>query len=206
MEIFIRTVELLGVLAFSVTGVCDVIEKKLDLFGAIILGVTTSVGGGLLRDVILGVHPPIMFQTPIYALVAAVASTVLFLWMYWTKKDIHFLDGIVNVVDAVGLGLFVTIGCNFTAECGFTNGFVIVFAGSLTGIGGGVLRDILIGKIPKVLRKKIYAVAAIAGAVLFWVLTELHIGVPVSIAAGTALILVIRLLATHYQWNFPTIE
>ncbi len=204
--------EIIGTVSFAVSGVITAIEKKLDLFGSIVLGTTTAVGGGILRDVILGNFPPIMFRRSIYALVAASVSLLVFLIAYFVGKKLEphlqtYLQ-IINVFDAIGLAIFVMVGMetalNSTHQ---NNAFLVVFVGTMTGVGGGILRDMMVGKIPDVLRKRIYALAAILGAIVFYLLYRYSpLSNTICMFSGMGVIILIRTLATIFKWNLPRIS
>ncbi len=210
IEYIIFIFEIIGTVAFAITGVMAAIEKEVDFFGAIVLGATTAVGGGALRDIMLGITPPTFFYKPVYILTAVIVSAFVFLVMYIYRgggKHIAFYNNIINIFDAIGLAVFVITGMNTAIRQGYIkNGFLVIFIGTITGIGGGVLRDVLIGKIPAVLRKHIYALAAIIGAVLYYVFLICKINESLSILISAASIIIIRLLAIRYKWNLPKIS
>lgn len=200
--------ELVGIIAFAISGVLVAIEHKLDLFGALVLGAVTSVGGGMTRDVLIGQTPPIMFTTPVYAGLAVAVSLVVFLLAYFSGSRINLhgqrLMQIVNFFDALGLGVFVTVGVDAVLAGEMAdNGFLAIFIGTITGVGGGVLRDLFVATIPAIFRKHIYAIAAIFGSAVYYYMVTC--GLPVAVALPTAVtaVVVIRLLATHYRWNMP---
>ena len=161
-------VELIGIVAFSVSGAVSAFRKHMDLFGIIILGACTALGGGALRDIMLGITPPAMFKNPVYAAVAALASLAVFI------PQVRRLIGgnrayeiVMLVMDSLGLGVFTVVGIQTALE---KNGdyapFLLVCVGVLTGVGGGVLRDVLAGERPYVFVKHFYACASLIGAVL----------------------------------------
>lgn len=205
--------EVLGTVAFSISGAITGIQKKMDVLGVVVLGVATAVGGGVIRDLLLGNTPPAAFCDPTYVAWATVtALVVFFLARYvWLKKELRreelrFFEAVLNLVDSLGLGLFAVIGVQTAIDCGFgENHFLAVFVGTLTGVGGGVLRDTLAGEVPKIFRKRIYALAALAGAWLYDCLagTSLHSGLAILAASGV--VVVIRLLAAHFEWDLPRI-
>lgn len=200
--------EIIGTVAFAVSGVMIAAEKQLDLFGALILGATTAVGGGIIRDVILGKFPPVTFIKPTYAFVAIIVSLLTFVVLYkWNNTKPQHITGIINICDAIGLATFAIIGVNAAHDAGYEgNMFLSCFLGVVTGVGGGVVRDMLVGKIPFILHKKIYAVATIAGTVIYSVLLVLGLNKIVSSIVSCLLIFVIRLLATHYEWTLPRLK
>lgn len=203
--------ELIGTAAFALTGVMTAVKKQLDVLGVLVVGVTTAVGGGALRDVLLGRLPPVMFTAPVYAIVAAGVCLVSFLWLYLRgPRSIAFLERlnpVINVFDAIGLGVFAVAGVRAAILTGFAdNAFLAVFVGAVTGVGGGLMRDLLVGDIPMVLKKRVYALAAVAGAAAYYGLTRLHADAGAAQFCGIGIVVLIRLLATHYKWNLPRIR
>jgi len=200
--------EMIGTVAFAISGAMIAIERKLDLFGVLFLGATTAIGGGIVRDLLLGQIPPRAFLNYVYMLTAVISAAVIFLLSYLNakvEKPGPFLnDGLLNFFDAAGLGIFSIIGVQHTINAGFgENVFFCVFLGMLTGVGGGMLRDIMSQTTPAVLRKHIYALASIAGALSYYYLHPYHDGL--AILSTTLLVIVIRLLASHYKWTLPRI-
>jgi len=197
--------ECIGVVAFALSGAAKAIDKDLDLFGIIVLGVTTASGGGVVRDLLLGVTPPAMFQNPVYAELALFTSLSMFLLVrygFGSPYARRSLDRVIELCDAVGLGIFAVTGAHAAIAAGYgDNGFLAVFVGTLTGVGGGMLRDIMAREIPFVLTKNIYALAALAGAYLYYHLQAA--GVSAAMTAGATLTFVIRLLAERFGWQLP---
>ena len=204
-------VEIIGTIAFASSGAMVAVRKRLDLFGIIVLGVITAVGGGMLRDLMIGNIPPNMFRNPVYVLAAFLTVLVLFLlfrcWPFLLgSRYIEGYEKIMNILDAIGLGAFTVIGIDTGVEAGYGDyHFLIIFLGVITGIGGGILRDIMAGETPYVLKKHIYACASIAGACLYVVL--LQVTRSDSAMIGRALLVVaIRILASHFRWDLPGID
>lgn len=204
--------EIIGTVAFAITGVITAIEKKLDVFGAVVLGMVTAVGGGIVRDMILGYLPPSAFRHPVYAVTAIVTSLVVFVIAYFFGKKIklHFnvYSQVINVFDSIGLAVFTVAGVNSAAACGFgENSFLAIFVGMLTGVGGGVMRDIMAGRVPTILHKRVYALAAAVGAFLYQILVEQQLcSQTAALLIGTGAIIVIRLSATIFHWNLPRLK
>ena len=204
-------VEIIGTIAFASSGAMVAVRKRLALFGIIVLGVITAVGGGMLRDLMIGNIPPNMFRNPVYVLAAFLTVLVLFLlfrcWPFLLgSRYIEGYEKIMNILDAIGLGAFTVIGIDTGVEAGYGDyHFLIIFLGVITGIGGGILRDIMAGETPYVLKKHIYACASIAGACLYVVL--LQVTRSDSAMIGSALLVVaIRILASHFRWDLPGID
>lgn len=210
IEVMLTILEYIGTIAFAISGALIAIENRMDILGVMILGCTTSVGGGLFRDLIIGRPMPLMFENPSYVIVAGATTIIVFIVMY-ILKDIKVVESkayqiIFNIIDSLGLGVFVVVGATLTKEFGVTNHFLIIFCAVLTAVGGGVIRDIMSAHIPVIFRKHIYCVAAILGAVLFYLITlysELY-----SLAAILTILLVvgIRYLAFYFKLNLPKVK
>ena len=160
---------MIGTVAFAISGVLAAKEKKMDLFGAVTLGCTTAVGGGMVRDLILGQTPPIMFLQPIYTEVAFVTSILYFVFEKRTHRQSgEHVTNLLYIADSVGLGVFVVVGSLAAFRAGYGSSlFLCTFVGVLTGIGGGLLRDMLSAELPIIMRKRVYGLAAIFGALSF---------------------------------------
>jgi len=210
-EQFLNICEIIGIVAFAISGAMIAIDKDLDVFGVIVLGVTTALGGGIIRDIILGINPPIMFTSVAYAALAAVSALCVFMYSYFNYKYIDgkrtFFDNALNIFDAIGLGVFVVLGINTAISAGFVNNvFLILFVGVLTGIGGGMLRDIMVSDIPFVLRKRIYALACIVGGGVYIFLLERSVNNDIAILIGIFTTILIRMLSRKYKWSLPRVK
>ena len=206
----IMIIELIGIVAFAISGAIVGIKKGFDIFGIIVLGVITAVGGGAVRDVILGILPPAMFRNSIYVFVAFLTSFIAFLAgtvaTVKFKKNKQFFKDMVNFFDAIGLGVFAVTGTNTAIVNGFAdNAFLAIFVGVITGIGGGMLRDIMAGKVPFVLYKDIYASAAIVGAVIYYYMYTFKLNPILAVTSAILITILIRLLATFYHVSLPRI-
>lgn len=211
LDKYIFVIELIGTIAFASSGAMAGIKKQMDLLGVCVLGMTTAVGGGMIRDLILGVTPPVMFQNPMYALLAISFSVFIFCGMYFFQDSLEKsrwykgYDRMMMVFDTLGLGLFTVVGVNAARNIGYeTTGFLQIFVGVLTGVGGGVLRDIMAGNTPYIFVKHVYASASILGAVVC-VLIQKSFGELPGMLIGALVVVVIRMLAAHYKWNLPRI-
>lgn len=201
-------VEIIGTIAFACSGAMVAIRKNLDLLGIVVLGVITAVGGGMTRDLLIGNTPPALFVNPVYVLAAFLSVMVLFLVVRFRQISMAMLESVtyeraMNLLDAIGLGAFTVVGIDTAIAHGFGDyHFLMIFLGVITGVGGGILRDIMAGETPAVLKKHIYACASLAGAVSYvWLLDVMRAEVAVVISA--LLVVVIRVLARHYKWNLP---
>lgn len=208
MTEFLLILEIIGTVAFAVSGAMTGLSKKMDIFGVVILGLTTAVGGGAIRDIILGLTPPAMFTNPIYAAVAAVVSVIVFLPAVrrWLTAYSRASDLVMLVMDSLGLGVFTVVGIQraYTAtdHRGF---FLLVFVGVVSGVGGGLMRDVMAGNTPYIFVKHVYASASILGSILCVALWQ-PLGATAAMILGAAVILAVRLLAAHYHWSLPRAE
>lgn len=207
-DLIFHICEFAGTVAFAVSGAMVSIDKRVDLFGVLFLGMITALGGGAMRDVMLGQLPPAMFSSDIYVTVAIVTALVVFIAArllrerYVLKEAL--IDQINNVFDALGLGVFAVVGADLTITVGYEgNGFLVVFMGMTTAIGGGILRDLLLREIPFVLKKRIYALAAICGALAYYLLWLTGLPDTLALFAGVGTTFVLRLLATFFKWDLP---
>ena len=192
-------------MAFAISGALVAIDKKMDIFGVTILGLTTSIGGGIIRDLILDITPPMSLRHPRIAIIAIVTSLIFFIPLI--RKKIQEEEKIYNVLmfitDSLGLGLFTVIGVQTAINNGFAdNYFLQVFVGVLSGVGGGVLRDVLAGNRPYIFIKHFYATAALIGAIVCVVLWNILGSLP-SMLISAAIIFILRVLAAHYHWELP---
>ena len=195
--------EMIGAVAFAVSGAALGIRKGMDLFGVAMMGMTTAVGGGILRDVMLGQTPPAALRDPMQALVA-IAVSVLVFYIWRRKADIHnkYAEAVLLVADSIGLGIFSVHGAAVAVRAGLGgNVFLTLLVGMLTGVGGGVLRDLCCMERPYIFTKHIYACASLAGAaacMLLW-----SAGENLALLTGCALTVVLRLCAAVFRWSLP---
>lgn len=212
MDTFIFVLEIIGTVAFASSGAMTAIEKKMDIFGVNILGATTAVGGGMMRDIILGVTPPAAFSQPVYILFSILTSTLLFAIVYTNPEILHsriknkYYDKIMLWCDTAGLGIFTVVGIQTASRIlPQDNPFFFVFIGVLTGVGGGVLRDIMAGETPYILVREIYASAAIAGGVTC-VVCGSSMGEATATVLGLIVTVMVRSLAAYFHWNLLRIR
>lgn len=204
MKYLFFALELIGVVAFAVSGAMVSVKKNMDLFGVVFLGLITAFGGGILRDCIIGRIPPAFF-TNYWMILAGGAAALAVFWVARILKGRYFskacaIEQINNVFDALGLGAFAVTGAQVTIEAGFEREwFLVLIMGLTTAIGGGLLRDLMLREIPFVLQKHIYAIAALAGTSIYYLLRAFWFAAPV----GIAVTFLLRLLATHFKWNLP---
>lgn len=204
MERFLFLFEMLGTVAFAASGALLGIHKGMDLFGVCILGLTTACGGGMLRDVLLGNTPPAAFRNPAASAVAIGVSLLLFLSgarrLLMANQRRH--DLAMLLMDSAGLGIFTVMGVRVAWHCvAAPSLYLLVFVGVITGVGGGLLRDVMAGDMPYIFVKHVYACASLAGAVLCALLRPA--GELPAMLAGAALVFAIRCLSARYRWNLP---
>ena len=153
--------ELVGTIAFSCSGAMVAIRKKLDFLGIIVLGVITAVGGGMFRDILIGKNPPELFRNPVYVIVAVIAAILMFFIVRSRTLAQNFIqtkvyDRLMNLLDAIGLGAFTVVGVNTALHSAYNHYvFLTIFLGVITGVGGGLLRDIMVCEIPSILKEHI---------------------------------------------------
>lgn len=205
MDAFIFILNFLGTLAFAASGAMIGLKKNMDIFGVCILGLTTATGGGVIRDLILGLTPPMAFQDPTAAIVALVTSAVFFsrhVRQVLTHNQRRY-DLLLFWMDTLGLGAFSVIGVELAfSQAQRPTFFLLVFVGTLTGVGGGVLRDLLAQEVPYIFVKHIYACASLTGAALCTGLWH-YTGSVTAMLAGMTAVVLVRALAAHFHWNLP---
>ncbi|GAA3576251.1 TRIC cation channel family protein [Amycolatopsis ultiminotia] len=190
--------EFLGLVAFAASGALAAVRARLDVFGVIVLGLTTALGGGIIRDVLLGITPPTSLRNWPYLAVCAATALIVFAF----HPQVARLRRAVLLADALGLGVFATAGTTVALNEGATV-YAACLIGMTSGIGGGAVRDLLLREIPLVLRKEIYAVAALTGAVCVGVGHALRLPAgPVTVVAAAAVV-TIRVVSLWRQWNAP---
>lgn len=210
-DYLIQITEWIGTVSFAISGSLVAIAHGLDLFGVLIVGCVTAVGGGITRDILMGNLPPRIFFDPVVLSLALATSLLVFLVAALNAKRFTSfrkkLDSINIFFDALGLAVFSVSGVEAACAGGFQDNavFVITLA-VITGVGGGVLRDVFVNEKPYILTKHIYAVASIVGCgvyLLFRQLFELKVW---GIAVSVVLTVMIRLLAAHFRWKLPKIH
>ena len=197
--------ELIGTVAFAASGAMVALSKKMDIFGVAVLGLVTAVGGGVIRDLILGNTPPATFLNPIYATVAILVSVICFIptVRLSLSKNSKIYDATMLVMDSVGLGVFTVVGVETAYLAGHSDKvFLLVFVGLITGVGGGIIRDMLAGSTPAILIKHFYASASIIGALASIFLWNAF-GQSAAIFGGACLVVLLRFLAAKYRWSLP---
>lgn len=191
--------DLFGTMAFAVTGAFKAIEHKSDIVGIIILSIITGVAGGTIRDIIIGKFPPNSISDPTYVgICVASGVTLFFLYPYLQKHWNLFLK-----FDAIGLGVFSITGATFAYHVFGLNFLAIIFAGILTAVGGGILRDVFVNEVPIVFVKELYATASFVGVVIFYGLLVAQMPLYAASILGIITTTSLRLVAIKYNWNLP---
>lgn len=198
---FISLMELIGTVAFAVSGALVAIEKKLDYYGIVFLAIITAVGGGIIRDVIINVPLPVALANPLYVVISIASAAVVIAFYKWITR----LQVLINVFDAVGLAAFTAIGAKAALSNDVYTPFVVITLALLTGTGGGILRDIFAKEIPFVFRKEVYAVASIAGAVAF-LIAHMYVNTELTMYICFGVTLVIRLLSIRFNWQLAKVK
>jgi uncharacterized membrane protein YeiH len=199
-EDLLKVIDILGTITFAVSGVFAAMQKRLDIFGILIISFITAIGGGTLRDMLIGDVPVSWMrsiQTPLIILVSAIAA-ILF------GNVIRNFQQTLFIFDSLGLGFFTVLGLQKGIKFGFNPG-ICVAIGTMSGCFGGVIRDILLNNIPLIFRKEIYATACILGGIIYFLL--LQVNFPIAWLDVTVMLIVflIRFLAVRYKWEMPDV-
>lgn len=207
MSTVLTVIEFIGVVSFAISGSLMAIDKENDFFGVILLAVITTFGGGMLRDLFIGNTPPVFFSLYPLVITCIATATVTFVLAAIFKRQYvqneAFINAVNNYFDALGLGVFVISGAKLCIDLGLDNPFLIIVMGMISGTGGSMTRDIIMNEVPALLRKRIYLVAALLGASLYYLLYSLSVSDLIAIPVSVILIVVIRILATVFKLNFP---
>ena len=218
LDTILLAIEIVGVISFAVAGAVVAIDKETDIFGVVFLALMTCFGGGIIRDITIGRNPPAFFRE-LTSQVAIAVGVALFVFLlarlfkkHYVQKEQQVLD-INNYIDALAIGIYsvsgVQICIEFFAAKGESAGFLLcAVLGMLTAVGGGLIRDIILRDIPFILRKRVYALATLIGASLYYLLVAVlfpdnKVIEIVSQLVCITLVFVIRVLATKLKWNLP---
>lgn len=198
---FISLMEIIGTVAFAASGALVAIEKELDYYGIIFLGIITAVGGGMIRDVIINLPLPVALTHPVYVIICIVTACLVISFYKWVKK----INSLVVFFDAVGLAAFTAIGAKAALSNDVYTPFVVLTLALLTGTGGGILRDMFAREIPFVFKKEVYAVACLVGAVAFMVVYP-YLGVNMAMYICFGITLAIRLISVKFNWHLAKVK
>ncbi len=210
-EIILLITEWIGTISFAVSGALVAIKHNLDLFGVATVGTITAIGGGILRDTMIGNTPPKIFSNPIILLVAVITSIIVFVITFFHRKDFNKLSAKIETInvlfDALGLASFTIAGTEVACMASLQdNVLLVIVLGVITGVGGGILRDVLVNEKPYILTKHIYAIVSITGCCLYY-LISVHLNYKV---VATFLVMIftvlVRMLAAKFRWKLPKIK
>ncbi len=199
-DIFLLTIEIIGTIAFAISGIRLAAAKSFDLFGAYTIGLVTAIGGGTLRDVLLDI-PVFWMQTSLYFLVTGLSLATVIIF----RKTLVGFNRALFIFDAIGLALFVVIGIQKSLMVGYPM-WVAIAMGMITGSFGGVIRDILINEEPLFFRKDIYATACIAGGIVYWLCSLAGCSPMIQQSACGVTVIGLRMCAIHYNWALPVLK
>lgn len=210
MSRFLTFVEYIGIIAFAISGALEGIKKRYDYLGVVILGIVTSTGGGMIRDLILGVNPPYSLRSGINIYLAIIVATIVFIVNLlddnvnrWTVNKLF--DETLVLSDAMGLAVFVITGMQVAYNISNSYSAILyIFVGTISGVGGGIIRDMLVSNTPYIFDGHIYASAAIIGSTAYHLLTY-YTELPVRLVMIFCIILifVIRMISYHFNLNLP---
>lgn len=192
--------DLFGTFAFAVSGALLGVKKDMDIYGMFVLAISVGVGGGTMRDMMLGRTPPFVLTDINYMLVIAAATLLVFFLNSIMEKSLPMKT--LNIADAVGLGVFTSIGANVALSCN-VEWYGIIFFGVMTATAGGMIRDTLAGEVPFVLKKEVYASASIIGGIIFIILYKAGAGLNMNILVTSVIVTLIRILAIYKDWHLP---
>lgn len=197
---FLTAIEVIGTIAFAISGIRLAAYRRFDWFGAYTVGLVTAIGGGTIRDVLLDI-PVFWMQTFLYLAVTGLSLAVVIIF----KKMLVSNNRMLFVFDTLGLALFVVIGIQKTLATGYPM-WVGIVMGVITGSFGGIVRDILINEQPLFFRKDIYATACIAGGVVYWIAGMLGLGAVGCQIACAMVVILLRMCALKWNWQLPVLS
>ncbi len=195
-----QAIEFLGTFAFAISGIRHAAAKQFDWFGAYVCGAAVAIGGGTIRDVMLG-GTPFWMTSPSYLLCTALALAVVIVFGRWME----WLSNAWFVFDTLGLGLFTVAGLQKSLDCGQPY-WVAIVMGCITGAAGGVIRDVLLNNEPVIFRKEIYAMASVAGGLAYWAAVALAVPVAAASVWGFTVVVAIRFLAVRFHISLPQMK
>lgn len=193
-------IEFIGTFAFALSGIRLASAKRFDIFGAWIVGMATAIGGGTLRDFMLGVNP-FWMTNHLYFICCGVAV----LWVMAFGKYLIRQDNTWFIFDTIGLALFNVIGIEKTLNMGFPY-WTAITMGSITGAAGGVIRDVFINEVPLIFRKEIYALACVAGGIVYALCHVMGLSAEINALLSSFTVIIIRVLAVKYHWHLPVLK
>ncbi|MEG6586789.1 trimeric intracellular cation channel family protein [Dendrosporobacter sp. 1207_IL3150] len=192
--------EIMGIVAFAVSGALTGIQKRLDVFGVLVLALITAIGGGVMRDVIIGNTPPLTFRDPTFFIISLVVTIGVFFTYRWLER----YKNTIQIFDAIGLGAFTATSAKLALVHNLDSVCIITTVSVITGIGGSVIRDVIVKEIPYVFRQEVYAITAIIGAMTFYY-SQMYFASPIPLYLCFTITTGLRLCCIKYGWNFPVI-
>ena len=197
---FYQILDFIGTLAFAISGTRLAAAKHFDLFGAYVVGVTTAIGGGTMRDVLLGTQP--FWMTKAFYLIC---SGIAVVWVVLFRRHLVRQDNTWFLFDTIGLALFTVVGIEKTLAFGLPM-WCAVIMGAMTGAAGGILRDVLINEVPLIFRKEIYALACVLGGIVFAICHKLGLDHNTTAVIAGSSVIIMRLLAVKYHLSLPKLK
>ena len=195
-----QIIEFVGTFAFAISGIRHAAAKNFDWFGGFVCGIAVAIGGGTIRDVMIGVTP-FWMTSSIYIICTVLAQLFVIVFSKFLKR----LDNTWFVFDTLGLALFTIAGIQKSLAYDFPF-WVAIIMGCMTGSAGGVIRDVLLNNVPIIFQKEIYAMASIVGGLLYWVLISLGVDVSITVVSSFLVVCVIRFLAVRYHLSLPRLR
>ncbi len=199
-DLFLLIIEIIGTMAFAISGIRLAAAKNFDWFGAYSAGLVTAIGGGTMRDVLLNTTP-FWMNNGWYLAVTAVSLVIVIVF----KKHLVRLNQTFLLFDTIGLALFVVIGIQKTLLFGFPM-WTAIFMGTMTGALGGVLRDIFVNVEPQIFRKEVYATACIAGGIVYWLVLLVGLDDVIAQIACAVTVILLRILSVRRKWSIPSMH
>ena len=198
-DVLLQSFDLLGTFVFALEGAMAAIRGDLDFLGLLVLAFVTAVGGGMVRDVLLGAVPPVAIRDWRYGAVAFTGAVAVFFFFHWVQRiPVQWMI----TLDAAGLSLFAIAGTEKALESKI-HPLMAVVLGGITGVGGGTIRDLLLAQVPSVLRKDVYAAAALAGALVMVVGLQAKLPRALMMPLGGVVCFLIRMVSVARHWNLP---
>ncbi len=199
-EPILKIIEFLGTFAFAISGIRHAAAKHFDWFGGFVCGIAVAIGGGTIRDVMLGVTP-FWMTSSVYIICTVLAQVFVIVFARSLKR----IDNTWFFFDTLGLALFTIVGIQKTLDCGHPY-WVAIIMGCITGAAGGVIRDVLLNNVPVIFQKEIYAMASIMGGLAYWGLIKLGCDMNIAVVVAFAIVCATRLLAVKYHISLPVLK
>ena len=194
----LHLLDLLGVAVFAVTGAIAAGQKKMDIFGVVVVATVTALGGGTVRDLVIGTSSVFWVSHPVYVAISILAGLGTFIYVYFGEPHL----AVLLIADAFGLAIFTVIGCQKSSQF-HDSTLIIIVMGVMTGVTGGIIRDLLCGQIPLILRREIYATASLSGGIVFVILRQLGIDERIVAVASVIAVLTVRLISLRWHLSLP---